>query len=356
MLKFLVLFFTFIVNVFAVSISSDYGVLMDYETGDVLFDKKKDEKTTPSSMTKIMTSYLIFEKLNENKINLEDEFKVSKFAWMQEGSRMFLEPGSEVSVDNLLKGLIVQSGNDATVTLVENIPIFDFIIEMNNKAMELDLRNTHFDNPVGFPSPNNYSSVYDIAVLSQNLIKKFPDFYKKYFSIKKYKWNKIEQPNRNNLLNRYAGTDGLKTGHTNDGGFGIAVSAVVDDRRLIAVVNGAKSQDVREWDAIKLLDYGYEYMKKIILFKKGEVVENVPVLYGKIKNVNIVAENDIYGYGYEKENLEQETIIYRDMIAPLNKKDKVGEIIVNNKSFNLVVENSIESVNWFKKIFIKVFG
>jgi D-alanyl-D-alanine carboxypeptidase (penicillin-binding protein 5/6) len=285
-MKKILFFFLFLGRVSAVSIISDYAVLIDHETGDVLFDKNSNERTNPSSMTKIMTSYLIFEKLENNEIALEDKIKVSKLAWIQEGSRMFLELGSSVDVDNLLKGMIVQSGNDAVVTLVEGMPTFDFVLEMNNKARQMNLSNTRFTNPIGFTDDDHYMSVFDIASLSKKLIEDFPQYYEKYFSIRDFKWNKIKQQNRNGLLFRYVGTDGLKTGHTNLGGYGLAVSSVVDGRRLIAVVNGANSVNEREFDAIKLLDYGYKYKKKFTLFEKDSAIRNVSFFYGKKMDVD----------------------------------------------------------------------
>ncbi|MDR2526668.1 MAG: D-alanyl-D-alanine carboxypeptidase [Rickettsiales bacterium] len=352
---FLCLFTVF--TAFAVEINSEYGVLIDFDTGDVLYDKKMNERTNPSSMTKIMTAYLVFQKLNDGEINLNDSFNVTYDAWKQEGSRMFLMPNSAVTVDNLLKGLIVQSGNDASITLANGIAenVANFVALMNEQAKKLDLKNTNFNNPAGFSEFNHYMSVYDIAVLSRYLIRDYPLYYNTYFSILSFKWNKITQHNRNKLLKIYDGADGLKTGHTNAGGYGIATSSIRNGKRLISVVNGAKDEIIREKDSEKLLNYGFS-LRKHTLFTEGSVVETLPVLYGDTDEVNIVAEKDIYAWVDNDSDILPQIIIYRDMVAPLKKDEKAGEIIINNRNYNLLIGEDVNEVNMFIKIWRKLFN
>jgi D-alanyl-D-alanine carboxypeptidase (penicillin-binding protein 5/6) len=354
MKKIFIVFLLLSLNAFAIEIKSKYAVLMDYNTGDVLYNKNASAKVSPSSMTKIMTSYIIFESLDSGVISLNDKLKVSILAWKQEGSRMFLNPNSSVSIDDLLKGLIVQSGNDAAMTLAEGVEynLETFVLKMNNTAKILNLKNTNFTNPIGFHDENHYMSVFDTALLSKNLIKKFESYYKKYFAINSYIYNKIWQPNRNKLLKIYEGCDGIKTGHTNEGGFSMSVSAVKNDRRLIAVINGADSEKMRENDSKELLDYGFS-LSKVRIFNKGDIIETKQILYGEPKEINIVTETDIFAWLTKDEKIKQDVIIYRDMVAPLEKNEIVGEIIINSKSYNLVVADNVEKIGWFRRMFSK---
>lgn len=350
-MKILVFLFLIVGNVAAIEIAANQGVLLDYETGEVLYQKNAAQRANPSSMTKIMTAYLVFEQLDTNFLKLTDKLKVSVQSWRQEGSRMFLNVGSQASVDDLLRGLIVQSGNDAALTLAEGTVynLEKFVDGMNKKASELNLRNTHFTNPIGFSDNNNhYMSVYDIAVLSINLIRNFPQYYH-YFSIKEFTFNKIKQPNRNRLLFTYQGADGLKTGHTEQSGYGIAVSALVDGRRLVAVVNGANSEAERTTDITWLLDYGFS-LQRYKIFDKGEIVKTLPVLDGDTENVNIITDSEVFAWAKGQHHVKTEVIIYREMAAPLQRNERVGEIIVNGGSFNLIIDGEVKKANWFKRM------
>ena len=288
---FFLLFFVFSRAVYSFELNSKNAVLMDAETGEVLFDKNADERSMPSSMTKIMTSYLVFEALENGKISLTDSFFVSPRAWKQEGSRTFLMVNTKVPVEDLVKGLVIQSGNDAAITLAEGMAgsVEAFVDLMNIKASELKLKNTNFTNPIGFNEGDHYMSVKDIAILSENLIKNFPQYYT-YFSTPSFTYNNITQPNRNLLLKIYQGADGIKTGHTEDAGYGLASSAIRDNRRLIAVVNGASSDLERAEECKVLLDYGFLTLTRQELYPSYKPISTLKVKYGKPNTVDVIAK------------------------------------------------------------------
>ncbi|MDR3290191.1 MAG: D-alanyl-D-alanine carboxypeptidase [Rickettsiales bacterium] len=357
-MKKIFLFLILFINVtFAIELNSKYAVLMDFDTGEILYEKSALEKTNPSSMTKIMTTYLIFEKLNDGIITLKDEFKVTENAWKQEGSRTFLNLNSKVSVDNLLKGLIVQSGNDAAIVLAEGVDGYttSFVNNMNAKAKKMKLQTSSFTNPIGFSEINHYMSVLDLAILAKNLIQDYPTLYKRYFSIKKFKWNQILQYNRNKLLEKYNGVDGLKTGHTEAGGYGIVVSAKQDNRRLIVAVNGASSELDRETDATLLLNFGWK-AKKQVFYREGELVKTFPVKYGNLKNVDIVSESEVHIWTLNNEEvLPPNIIFYKNIEAPLKKGERIGEIILGNKNYNLITKDEIKRVNLIIRLWRNLF-
>ncbi|GMO67086.1 MAG: D-alanyl-D-alanine carboxypeptidase family protein [Rickettsiales bacterium] len=356
-MKRFILFYLLIANMcFAISLKANYAVLMDFETGEVIYQKNGNEKTNPSSMTKIMTTYLIFKKLENKSLSIDDKFFVSENAWRQEGSRTFLAVHTKVSVDNLLRGLIVQSGNDAAITLAEGVNdnVDDFVKEMNNEALKMKLETTNFTNPIGFTSAQHYMSVYDLAVLSKNLIKDYPTLYKKYFPIKEFTWNKIKQPNRNVLLNYYKGVDGLKTGHTEAGGYGIVVSAERNGRRLISVINGATTQREREVESEELLDIGWKAIREIV-YKGGETIKNFPLKYGKKDSVDVIAESDVVFWSVLGEKAEPNIIFYKELKAPVKQGERVGEILLGGRQYNLIVKEDVKEVNIFVKMYRKLF-
>ena len=294
-LTYLLLCFLCLGKAYSLDLNSKQAILIDYDTGEILYKLNEKDRVFPSSMTKIMTAFIIFDDIEKGDLQLPYKFQVSKEAWQQEGSRMFLNIGSRVSIDNMLKGLIVQSGNDAAYALAEaDAPnIKRFVEKMNKKAKELKLENTHFTNPIGFSEEDHYMSVEDTAILSQNLIKKHQQYYQRYFGMTEYTYNNITQQNRNTLIKTYPNVDGIKTGHTEAGGYALATSAIRHKKRLIAVVNGADSEKDREKDSEKLLNYGFITLKKHRVFYRGEVVDSIPVLYGKDVSVKVKVKNGI---------------------------------------------------------------
>lgn len=341
--------------------AANQAVLMDYETGEILYAKNADARVFPSSMTKIMTAYLIFEDLQSGKLKLTDKINITDGAWRQVGSRMFLNLGSKVSVNELLKGLIVQSGNDAAYVLAEGSmgTVNDFVARMNNKATELNLQNTNFTNPIGYSEDGHYMSVRDTAMLSRKLIECFPQYYKKYFSIVELKYNNILQQNRNALLKSYDGVDGIKTGHTEAGGYSLAASAYRDGRRLISVINGSLSEQSRSDESKKLLDYGFRTLNRYTLYKNGEIIGEIPVRYGREKFAKLVSNIDLLATAKNKEQIEVVIDMPKYLKAPIVKDQKVGTItlktVADERTYLLYSEFEIKEVNVFEKIFLAIY-
>jgi D-alanyl-D-alanine carboxypeptidase (penicillin-binding protein 5/6) len=291
------------------AIESKYALLYDYTTNEIIFAKGLNARNAPSSMTKLMTAYIVFDKIKREELSLDDKFTVSVRAWRQEGSRMFLEPEWKVNVDELLKGLIVVSGNDAAVTIAEGISetVEDFAVLMNEMAKKIGMNSTNFMNSTGLNDPQHYSTIKDLLILTIAIMDSFPDLYEKYFSMKEYKFNNILQKNRNTMLTEYRGTDGVKTGNTSEGGFGLIASVRRNKQRFISVVNGSENEAMRLADSKRLMDYGYSLYKYIDLVKRGEPV---------IKIASII-DTDGDGYLYAKE----------DIVYPI-RSDKVSSLRV----------------------------
>lgn len=270
------------------------AILMDYDTGHVLFAKNAEQRMPPASMTKIMTTYLVFERLKEGRLSLDDTFVVSRKAWRKGGSKMFVEVGNEVTVEDLLQGVIVQSGNDASIVLAEGIAgtTEAFAKLMTKKAQELGMDETTFKNSTGWPHPEHRTSADDLAILSRALIQNFPTYYE-YFAEREFTWNDIRQFNRNPLLGRNMGVDGIKTGHTQNAGYGLTASAERKDRRLILVVNGLESAEQRADESARLLEWGFREFDNYTLFEGGETVEQASVWLGQADQVPLVVENPL---------------------------------------------------------------
>lgn len=338
-------------------INADYAILMDYETNEILYQKNIDEIIAPSSMTKIMTAYVIFDMLENKEIKLNDLFKVSVKAWKEAGSRMFLEPEWRVSVDDLLKGLLVVSGNDAAIVLAEGSSgsIENFVNRMNKTAANLGLNNTNFVNPNGLYASTHYMSVRDLAILTKALVKNHYKYYKKYFSIVNYNFNGINQKNRNWLLTEYKGTDGVKTGFTDQGKYSMVASTERNGKRFIAVLAGAESERDRINQTKKLLDFGYNQYQYISLFDKGDIVAEINVFFSKTGKVPIYTKDNIF-YSTKKsriDNLRVNLIYDRYKSAPIKKDEKVAELrIVDGnfvKKYDLYAENDVEPTTKFEK-------
>lgn len=267
------------------------AVVMDYNTGQVLFSKNAEQKMPPASMTKIMTVYLVFERLKDGRLSLDDTFVVSKKAWRKGGSKMFVEVGKEITVENLLRGVIVQSGNDASIVLAEGLAGTEeaFAEMMTAKARELGMENTTFKNTTGWPHPEHRTSAKDLAILSRAMIKNFPEYYH-LFQEREFTWNDIRQFNRNPLLSRNIGVDGIKTGHTQNAGYGLTASAKRDGRRLITVVNGLDSAKRRATEAARLLEWGFREFDNYTLFETGETVTKAPVWLGAADRVSLITK------------------------------------------------------------------
>jgi len=266
----------------AISTAAKFALLMDYDTGEILYNKSGYETLYPASMTKIMTAYLVFEQIKDGRLSLDDELSVSEKAWRKGGSKMFVEVGDEVNIEDLIKGVVIQSGNDASIVLAEGLSGTeeDFALEMTAKAEQLGMEKTVFKNATGWPDPEHITSAYDLAVLSRNLIQNFPEYYK-YYSEIDFSYNGIKQGNRNPLLYKNIGADGIKTGHTDEAGYCLTASAIDGDRRLLLVLGGMESKTERSAESEKLLRWGFREFDNYTLFQAGDLVEVAETWLGK---------------------------------------------------------------------------
>jgi len=270
------------------------AILIDATTGAVLFEKNADTPYPPSSMSKMLTVYLVFQRLKDGRLSLDDKFQVSKYAWKKGGSKMFVEVGKEVAVKDLLRGIIVQSGNDASIVLAEGLAGSEeaFASEMNAEAEKLGLTNSVLKNATGWPAEGQHMSARDIATVALRTIKDFPDYYS-YYGEKEFTFSGIRQTNRNPLLYGTQGVDGLKTGHTEAIGYGLASSAIRDGRRLLLVVNGLPSVRARAQESRRILEWGFREFNNYELFKAGEEVDKARVWLGMENTVPLVIEEGL---------------------------------------------------------------
>lgn len=278
----------------AMETSAREAILMDFDTGQILFSKDADEPMPPASMTKIMSVFLAFERLKDGRLKETDEIPISENAWRKGGSKMFVEVGSRVPVSDILQGIIVQSGNDATIALAEAIAGSEeaFAELMTKRAHELGLANSNFRNSTGWPDPDHRTTAHDLAKLAAMVIRRFPEHYA-LFSEKSFTYNNIKQGNRNPLLYKNMGADGLKTGHTENAGYGLTASAKRGNRRLILVVNGLKSVRERSDESERLLEWGFREFEQVTLAKQGMPVETAEVWLGDKAKVPLVSDRDI---------------------------------------------------------------
>ncbi len=321
----------------ALNTSADYAYIMDADTGMALYSKDGDTPFIPASMTKIMTAYIVFERIRDGRLTLEDEFVVSETAWREGGaasggSTMFLELGSKVSVRDLLRGVIIQSGNDACIVIAEAISGSQeaFAEEMTRRARELGLDSATFENPTGLYSDNHRISAADLAQLAYLTIKDFPEFYALY-SEKEFTWNGIRQPNRNPLLGEVQGADGLKTGHLEISGYGLVGSAVRDGKRRIIVLNGLDSIAERASEARRVMRSAFVDFKVVEVVQPDQIVGEADVFLGKQKTVELKAIELMKAalHADSIRDIKVEVVYNGPLKAPLSEGDVVGEIIVS---------------------------
>ncbi|HMI96277.1 MAG TPA: D-alanyl-D-alanine carboxypeptidase family protein [Micropepsaceae bacterium] len=278
--------------------NAQHALLVDYDSGEVLFCKACTEPMPPSSMSKLMTVEVLFQRLKDGRLKPEDTFHVSETAWRQgqkdNESKMWVALNSDISIDDLLKGIIIQSGGDACVVVAEALGGSEagFAGMLNARAKELGLTQSHFVNSSGLPDPGQYMSAEDLAKLAAHVIRAYPEYYK-YFAMKDFTWSNIRQPNRNTLVDENIGVDGLKTGHTDAGGYGIVASAMRNDHRLIIVLNGMKSERERINEARRLLDIGYREFKAFQLAGKGDVVGDAAIWGGAKNSVGVTVKDPL---------------------------------------------------------------
>lgn len=312
------------------------AILMDYETGAYLFTKNHQEMIAPASMSKLMTVYVLLSKIKDGEVSLDDKYTVSENAWRKGGaasggSTMFLKIGQEVKVEDLLKGILIQSGNDACIVVAENLAGSEeeFASMMNETAEKLGLENAHFVNATGLPHPEHKISVEDLAILARHIIKEFPEFYH-LFSEKEFTFNGIRQGNRNPLLYSLKGADGLKTGHTSEAGFCLTGTAVRNDRRLIEVMTGLESNKQRSEETESLMTWGFANFDNYKFFTKNQIMAEVPVWYGTSKSVAaIVPEEVIKTIKKSAKSKYGAKMIYDEPLkAPILQGDKIGELFI----------------------------
>ena len=309
-----------------------YAYVVDLSTDTVLLEKQADAPMPPASMSKLMTIYMLFEAIKEGRYGLDDRFLVSRKAWRKGGSKMFVRVGDEVSVADLLRGIIVQSGNDACIVVAEAMSGSEeaFAEAMTARARELGLTRSTFANATGWPHPDHAMSARDLAKLSRILIEKFPEMYKM-FREKSFIYNKIKQGNRNPLLYRSTGADGLKTGYTEEAGYGLAASAARGERRVVLVVNGLKSVRQRSREALRLLNWAFSNFRPYKLFRRGEKVVEADVWLGRRKTVALTVPDDVEISLDRKARtgLEAKVRLTEPVAAPVRKGDLLGTLIVS---------------------------
>jgi len=349
-------------------VDAKQAFLVDSATSAVLFSKNADTQMAPSSMSKMMTMYMVFDALKTGKLKMDDMLPVSERAWRQEGSRMFLNVGEKAKVEDLIRGVIVQSGNDASVVFAEALGSGSesgFADLMNKKAEEIGLENSHFTNATGLPDPAHYMTAHDLATLAVAIQRDFPEFYH-YFSETSFKYNNIEQGNRNPLLYRNINVDGLKTGHTEAGGFGLTASCVRDGRRMVLVLNGMKNMQARADESAKAFDYGYREFGLYPIAKTGDVMANPGVWLGKSKSVQIVAGKDavVTLPRAARKGLKAVVTFVQPIPAPVMKGEEVGQMVITApgmeaKVIPLVAAVDVARIGFFSRIIEKlgvIFG
>ena len=347
-------------------IQAKSAILMDYETGTVLYEKAPDEKLPIASLNKIMTILLTMEALDDGKLSLDEKVQVSEYAASMGGSQVFLHPGESLTVDSLLKAVIVASGNDASIALAERISGAHevFVARMNERAQELGMTNTRFTNATGLPDENHYSTANDVALMSRELLK-HPLFFRWstiWVSTLEESKNKTSLANTNRLIRFYDGTDGIKTGSTQQAGYCLSATTKRGKMRLLSVVLNAPTTKVRFNEAAKMLDYGFANYDVVSVLKKDQVVEsNVIVSGGKIEEINGIVPRDI---GFlvktgDSTEFQKETLLEEKLKAPLKKGDKIGILTIKQgdkvmETLDIVSDRDVDKANvfdYFKKIF-----
>ena len=364
-LTFLIVSLSSIAYASYIDTDAETAVVIDAATGKVLFAKEMNKKTYPASMTKIMTTLIVFEKLSNGTLSLDDKFLVSERAWKErEGSSMFVEVDKEIRVEDLLRGIIVQSGNDACIVIAENIAGTEesFAFMMTDKAKEIGMLNTNFTNSTGMHSDDNYSTVYDIAILSQYLINNYPEYYH-LFAETEFTWSDIKQNNRNPLLYKNMGVDGLKTGHLSTSGYGLAASAFNGERRVISVTNGFESKTKRSQGSSRLITWSFREFTNIKLFSKDETVGDVKVPGSNESLSSLSVKDDVIITvpKAKKSSMEYYIVINENIKFPIIKGQQIGQLKVTvpneeEETYNLYATNDIKRSNIFIRFFNYIYN
>ena len=346
----------------AITVNAKSAVLMEGASGQILAAQNKDEKIAPASFAKILTLYVVYDAIRSGKIKLTDEVYISKKAWETGGSKMYVVMGSKVPLEEIMKGIAIVSGNDACVAVAEHISGSTevFVKLMNDTAQKLGMTNSHFDNTHGLPSPQQSTTAYDMAILARSYINDFPDALKIHSTLE-YTYSGIRQDNRNTLLRKDPSVDGLKTGFIAEAGYHLLATAKRDERRLVAVVMGAKNRAIRAEEALKLLNYGYRHFAFVSLFTKGQVLYDLPVWKGQSNDLHIIPgeEGMIVVPAEAKNKLEYEKIVPAYVVAPIEKNQEIGKYVVKVgtnviRSIPLVAETDVPKAGFLKLIWHSV--
>ncbi len=364
-------YFALIINVFAnPNINARTGILIDYHSDKVLYELDPDATIYPASMTKIMTSIIAFDLIDKGKLSLDDEFIISENAWRlsQAGySSMFIMVNDQVSVEDLLKGIIIASGNDACVALAEGIAGSEdnFAQMMTEKAFEIGMTNTNFTNSSGINDPNNISTVRDIAIMSKYLIKNYPNYYE-LFKVKNFTWDRtggdpIKQGNRNPLLYKNVGVDGVKTGYLAVEKYSLASSMLKNERRIIAVASGFQTKNLRSSESLKLLNWGFRNTNTFEISKKNETVFELDTWLGKKNKIKAVTKEDYFLTINKKDIRNLKVAIQYDgpVVAPVSKNQEIGKLLIKNKdeiikTLSLYSSEDLKKVNFFKSLITSI--
>jgi serine-type D-Ala-D-Ala carboxypeptidase (penicillin-binding protein 5/6) len=335
-----------------------HALILEVETGTVLLDKGTEERIPPASMSKIMTAYIVFGMLKEGRAALSDELPVSERAWRLQGSKMFVPIGGRISIDDLLKGVIIQSGNDACLVLAEGLAGSEeaFAALMNEKGRQIGLKDSHFTDVSGLPDPNHWMTARDLATLAIRTIKDFPEYYH-YYSEMDYEFNSIKQGNRNPLLYKNVGADGLKTGHTEEAGYSLTASVKRDNRRIVLVLNGLPTMKARAQESERLIEWAFREFNNYRLFSIGDKVEDAEVWLGAEPKVPLSVGKDLIVTLPRKARKDMKvTVEYdRPLSAPIERGMTVGRVVVTVPDYppveaTLVSAASVERMNTFGRI------
>jgi len=333
-------------------------ILVDYRTDKTLAALESTARMEPASLTKLMTAYIVFLKLAAGELKLQDPVVVSEHAWRSEGSRTFIELGKPVPVEFLILGMIVQSGNDATIALAERIGGTEetFAQLMNSNAQRLGMVGTHFENSSGLPSPNHYTTARDMSLLAISMIRDFPQFYK-YYSVREFEYNGIKQQNRNGLLEKDPTVDGLKTGHTDSAGYCLVTSSLRDGMRLISVVLGSSSMKARENASAALLNYGFSFYDTKLVAKGGTKLASTPVWKAEVSPVDVGIKDDLYITLPRSQSGDIKTAVdlKTRLIAPLGRDADAGQLHVSTSAGPLATEplhplTAVAEGGWWRRM------
>lgn len=333
-------------------------VLMDATSGQIIIEHNAYERLPPASLTKMMTAYIAEAEISSGNISMKDKVRISVKAWQMGGSRMFVREGTEVSVEDLLRGIVIQSGNDASVAMAEYIAGSEdaFADLMNQHASRMGLTDTHFVNATGWPADNHYSSAHDMAILAHHIIRDYPQHYGMYAE-KSFTYNNITQQNRNLMLWRDDRVDGLKTGHTEEAGYCLVASAVDGDMRLISVVMGTDSEAARARETQKLMTYGFRFFETYKAYSEGDALTNVRVWMGTDNQLDLGPAEDLVLTipRNSHDQLKAEMTVNPDVTAPISKGDEIGKVIIRLDGDvmlekPLVALNDVEQASIFKRL------